>query len=100
MFTNFENPRSAEAIDPIDRYNIGGQYLMTIKNYKLSNLFRDVPSLQENCQTEVKQDAQLYNVSLIKWKKFSETVDEGVYLSFDYVTDIPGGLSPFFFPFF
>lgn len=104
VFTNFENPRSAEAIDPIDRYNIGGQYLMTIKNYKLSNLFRDVPSLQENCQTEVKQDAQLYNVSLIKWKKFSEkfseTVDEGVYLSFDYVTDIPGGLSPFFFPFF
>ena len=100
VFTNFENPRSAEAIDPIDRYNIGGQYLMTIKNYKLSNLFRDVPSLQENCQTEVKQDAQLYNVSLIKWKKFSETVDEGVYLSFDYVTDIPGGLSPFFLPFF
>lgn len=98
VFTNFENPRSAEAIDPIDRYNIGGQYLTTIKNYKLSNLFRDVPSLQENCQTEVKQDAQLYNVSLIKWKKFSE--DEGVYLSFDYVTDIPGGLSPFFFPFF
>lgn len=103
VFTNFENPRSAEAIDPIDRYNIGGQYLMTIKNYKLSNLFRDVPSLRENCQTEVKQDAQLYNVSLIKWKKFSETVDvigEGVYLSFDYVTDIPGGLSPFFVPFF
>lgn len=104
VFTNFENPRSAEAIDPIDRYNIGGQYLTTIKNYKLSNLFRDVPSLQENCQTEVKQDTQLYNVSLIKWKKFSEkfseTVDEGVYLSFDYVTDIPGGLSPFFFPFF
>ena len=100
VFTNFENPRSVEVIDPIDRYNIGGQYLMTIKNYKLSNLFRDVPSLQENCQTEVKQDAQLYNVSLIKWKKFSETVDEGVYLSFDYVIDIPGGLSPFFFPFF
>ena len=97
VFTNFEKPRSAEAIDPIDRYNIGEHYLITIKNYKLSNLFRDVPSLQESCQTEVKQDAKLYNVSLIKWKKFSETVDEGVYLSFDYVIDIPGGLSPFFF---
>jgi hypothetical protein len=99
VFTKFENPRSALEIEAIDRYNIGSQYLSATKNYKLSNLFTDVPQLVHDCKTDVSEDAQLFNVSLIKWKRFSETVDEGVFLTFDYISDIPGGLSPFFFPF-
>jgi len=107
VFTKFEQPRLVDTVEAIDRYNIGDRYLSTTKNYKLSNLFTDVPELQQNCKTEVSEDAQLFNVSLIKWKRFSETVDtyfpetagEGVYLTFDYIADIPGGLSPFFFPF-
>jgi hypothetical protein len=100
VFTQFETPRSALEVEAIDRYNIGGQYLSATKNYKLSNLFNDVPQLNQDCQTEVSEDAQLFNVSLIKWKRFSDNPEEGVYLTFDYVPDIPGGLSPFFFPFF
>jgi hypothetical protein len=100
VFTQFETPRLASQIEAIDRYNIGNQYLSATKNYKLSNLFADVPELNQDCKTDVSEDAQLFNVSLIKWKRFSETADEGVHLTFDYVSDIPGGLSPFFFPFF
>jgi hypothetical protein len=100
VFTQFETPRSAVQIEAIDRYNIGGQYLAATKNYKLSNLFADVPQLNQDCKTEVSVDTQLFNVSLIKWKRFSETADEGVFLTFDYISDIAGGLSPFFFPFF
>jgi hypothetical protein len=100
VFTNFETPRLTSQIEAINRYNIGSQYLTVIKNYKLSNLFIDVPELDQFCKTDVSEDVQLFNVSLIKWKRFSETSDEGVYLTFDYVLDIPGGLSPFFFPFF
>lgn len=99
VFTKFETPRLTGAIEAIDRYNIGGQYLATTKNYKLSNLFTDVPQLQQDCKTDVVADAQLFNVSLIKWKRFSENTEEGVHLTFDYLVDIPGGLSPFFFPF-
>jgi hypothetical protein len=99
VFTQFETPRSAVEIEAIDRYNIGSQYLTTTKNYLLSNLFNDVPQLNQDCEADVSQDARLFNVSLIKWKRFSETEELGVYLSFDYVTDITGGLSPFFFPF-
>lgn len=99
VFTQFETPRLTGEIEAIDRYNIGGQYLATTKNYKLSNLFIDVPQLQQDCKTNVSTDAQLFNVSLIKWKRFLETVEEGVHLTFDYLADIPGGLSPFFFPF-
>lgn len=99
VFTKFETPRSSLEIEAIDRYNIGGQYLSATKNYKLSNLFADVPQLNQDCKTDVSEDAQLFNVSLIKWKRFSETLEEGVYLIFDYVLDIPGGFSPFFFPF-
>ncbi|ADO00428.1 hypothetical protein WIV_gp085 [Wiseana iridescent virus] len=100
VFTQFESPRLAEEIEAIDRYNIGGQYLSATKNYKLSNLVADVPQLKQDCNSEVSDDAQLFNVSLIKWKRFSETADEGVYLTFDYISDIPGGLSPCFFPSF
>lgn len=100
VFTQFESPRLAKEIEAIDRYNIGGQYLSATKNYKLSNLVADVPQLRQDCKSEVSDDAQLFNVSLIKWKRFSETADEGVYLTFDYISDIPGGLSPFFFPSF
>ncbi|CCV02163.1 hypothetical protein IIV25_145R [Invertebrate iridovirus 25] len=100
VFTQFESPRLAKEIEAIDRYNIGGQYLSATKNYKLSNLVADVPQLRQDCNSEVSDDAQLFNVSLIKWKRFSETADEGVYLTFDYISDIPGGLSPFFFPSF
>jgi hypothetical protein len=100
VFTQFETPRSALQIEAIDRYNVGGQYLAATKNYKLSNLFADVPQLNQDCKAEVSVDAQLFNVSLIKWKRFSETADEGVFLTFDYISDIAGGLSPFFFPFF
>lgn len=100
VFTQFETPRLADTVEAIDRYTIGGQYLATTKNYKLSSLFADVPQLNQDCKTDVSEDAQLFNVSLIKWKRFSETVDEGVQLTFDYISDIPGGLSPFFFPFF
>lgn len=99
IFTNFETPRLATEIEAIDRYNIGGRYLSTTKNYRLSNLFADVPQLNQDCKTVVSEDAQLFNVSLIKWKRFSETTEEGVYLTFDYIADIPGGLSPFFFPY-
>lgn len=99
VFTNFEKPRLAEKIDVIERHNIGNLYLTTIKNYKLSNLFLDVPHIKEYCGGNITKDVQLYDVSLIKWKKFSETANEGVFLSFDYISDIPGGLSPFFFPF-
>lgn len=98
VFTHFETPRSALQIEAIDRYNIGSQYLSTTKNYKLSNLFTDVPQLVQDCKTSVSEDAQLFNVSLVKWKRFSETVEEGVYLSFDYISDIVGGLAPFFSP--
>lgn len=100
VFTRFEIPRLASQIEAIDRYNIGSQYLSTTKNYKLSNLFADVPQLNQDCKTDVSEDTQLFNVSLIKWKRFSESAEEGVQLTFDYVSDIPGGLSPFFFPFF
>jgi len=100
VFTQFESPRSALEIEAIDRYNIGSQYLSITKNYKLSQLFLDVPQLNQDCRVEVTEDAQLFNVSLIKWKRFSESAEEGVHLTFDYISDIPGGLSPFFFPFF
>lgn len=100
VFTQFESPRLAKEIEAIDRYNISGQYLSATKNYKLSNLIADVPQLRQDCNSEVSDDAQLFNVSLIKWKHFSKTGDEGVYLTFDYISDIPGGLSPFFFPSF
>lgn len=99
VFTWLETPRSALEIEAIDRYNVGSEYLMTTKNYLLSNLFNDVPQLNEDCKADVSRDARLFNVSLIKWKRFSETKEEGVHLTFDYITDIPGGLSPFFFPF-
>jgi hypothetical protein len=98
IFTKFETPRSALEIEAIDRYNIGDQYLSTTKNYKLSNLFIDVPQLKQDCNNEFSEDVQLFDVSLIKWKRFSETVDEGVHLTFDYLSDIPGGLTPIFFP--
>lgn len=98
VFTKFEYGRSIN-IDPIERHNIGSQYLSATKNYKLSNLFTDVPSLQMDCKTEIVEDAQLFDVSLIKWKKFSETVDEGVLLTFDYIPDPDGGLPPFIFPY-
>lgn len=111
IFTQFETQRLT-TIDPIERYNIGGQYLSATKNYKLSNLFNDVPQLNSDCKADVSEDAQLFNVSLVKWKKFSEVSSneiatalrnegqgsEGVLLTFDYVLDIPGGLTPFFFP--
>lgn len=99
VFTQFETPRLAAEVEAINRYNIGGQYLATTKNYKLSNLFTDVPELNQDCKTVVSEDAQLFDVSLVKWKRFSETSEEGVFLTFDYITDIPGGLSPFFFPY-
>lgn len=99
VFTFFETPRLTEAVEAIDRYNIGYQYLATVKNYNLSRLFTDVPEIKESCKSEISEDAQLFNVSLIKWKHFSETPEEGVYLSFDYIVDIHGGLAPFLFPF-
>lgn len=98
IFTNFETPRLTTEIEAIDRYNIGNLYLTIVKNYKLFNLLKDVPEISENCQFTVDEDVQLFDISLIKWKRFSE-VDEGVYLTFDYISDIVGGLSPFFFPF-
>jgi len=99
VFTQFEKPRLSEAVEAIDRYNIGKQYLSVTKNYKLSNLFNDVPELNQTCQNKVTKDkdSQLFNISLIKWKRFSETAEEGVLLTFDYIADIVGGLSPFFF---
>lgn len=97
VFTEFETPRLITQIDAIDRYNIGSQYLSVVKNYKLSNLISTVPDIRNDCMSDISEDAQLFNVSLIKWKKFSESAEEGVHLSFDYVPDIPGGLSPFFF---
>jgi hypothetical protein len=100
VFTVFENPRLTESIDVMERHTIGNVYLTTTKNYKLSTLFSDVPQLKDHCSSlKISKDVQLYDVSLIKWKRFSETSDEGVFLSFDYISDIPGGLSPFFFPF-
>lgn len=99
VFTKFETPRLASQIEAIDRYSISGQYLSTTKNYKLSNLFADIPQLNQDCKADVSEDAQLFNVSLIKWKRFSENAEEGVYLTFDYVPDILGGLPPVFYPF-
>jgi hypothetical protein len=97
VFTTFENPRLTKSVDAIERHTIGNTYLTTTKNYKLSNLYSDVPQLQEQCANlNILKDVQLYDVSLVKWKQFT---DEGVFLSFDYISDIPGGLSPFFFPF-
>ncbi len=98
IFTQFEDPRSAELVEAINRYNIGGQYLAATKKYKLSNLMSDVPELNDDCQHEIYEDAQLFNVSLIKWKHFTESAEEGVYLTFDYVSDILGGLPPIIFP--
>jgi hypothetical protein len=98
VFTKFEYGRTID-IDPIERHNIGSQYLSATKNYKLSNLFVDVPSLQMDCNTEIVEDAQLFDVSLIKWKKFTETSDEGVFLTFDYIPDPKGGLAPIIFPY-
>lgn len=99
IFTQFEIPRLTSEVEPIDRYQIASAYLSTTKNYKLSNLFSSTPQLKDDCKTDVSEDAQLFNVSLIKWKRFSETSEEGVQLIFDYILDIPGGFSPFFFPF-
>jgi hypothetical protein len=100
IFTKFESPRSALAVEAIDRYKVSDQYLSATKNYKLSNLFADVPQLNNVCQNDITQDedAQLFNVSLVKWKHFSETIEEGVYLTFDYVSDLEGGLAPILFP--
>jgi len=100
VFTEFEMPRSALKVEAIERYNMGKRYLSATKNYKLSRLFADVPQLNQDCKADVSQDVRLFNVSLVKWKRFSDTTDEGVYLAFDYIVDIPGGLSPFFFPSF
>lgn len=100
VFTKFENPRLSLEIEAINRYNIGNQYLTATKNYKLSNLFADVPELHQICKSDISQDSRLFNVSLIKWKRFSETSEEGVQLTFDYIIDVPGGLAPFFFPTF
>lgn len=100
VFTKFEVPRSATEIDAIDRYTIRGQYLSTTKNYKLSSLFADVPDLKQACGIDIAVDIQLYNVFLIKWKRFSESPDEGVHLTFDYILDTPGGLTSFLFPSF
>lgn len=99
VFTQFEKPRLAEEVRPINRFAVRQEYLSTTKKYKLSNLFTHVPQLAVDCKYDVQDDAQLFNVSLIKWKRFSETGDEGVSLTFDYISDIPGGLSPFFFSF-
>jgi hypothetical protein len=63
MFTQFETPRLTDTVEAIDRYNIGGQYLTTTKNYKLSR-FADVPQLNQDCKADVSEDAQLFNVSL------------------------------------
>jgi hypothetical protein len=99
VFTNFENPRSSQVIEAIDRYNTSALYLSTIKNYKLSDLFTDVPQLHHVCKANITNDTQLFDISLIKWKRFSESSEEGVYLTFDYVSDIKGGFLPFFFPY-
>lgn len=99
VFTRFETSRSSLEVEAIERYNIGKQYLETTKNYKLANLFQDAPQLDQDCKTDISQDVRLFDVFLIKWKQFSENTEEGVHLTFDYVIDIPGGFSPFFFPF-
>lgn len=98
VFTKFEYGRTID-IDPIERHNVGSKYLSATKNYKLSNLFVDVPSLQTDCKTEIAEDAQLFDVSLIKWKKFTETADEGVFLTFDYIPDPEGGFTSIIWPY-
>ena len=100
VFTEFENVRSAGQVDAFDRSDIGSQYLINVKNYKLSNLFKDVPSLTETCRANVSKDARLFNMSLVKWNNFSEITNngEGVIFEFDYTNDIIGGLKPFFLP--
>jgi hypothetical protein len=98
VFTTFESPRLAANVEALDRHYTSLQYLETTKTYKLSNLVADVPSLGDSCKKEVSADSQLFDVDLIKWKRFSNP-EEGVLLIFEYISDIPGGLSPFFFAF-
>lgn len=94
VFTKFEVQRSSTQVEAIDRYDIGWQYLSATKNYRMSSLFKDVPELTRECKAEISDDTRLFNVSLIKWRRFSQTSDNGVYLSFNYIIDIPGGLFP------
>jgi hypothetical protein len=98
VFTTFESPRLAANVEALDRYYTSVQYLEITKTYKLSNLVTDVPSLGDSCKKDVYVDAKLFDIELIKWKRFSNS-EEGVQLIFEYVSDLPGGLSPFFFAF-
>jgi hypothetical protein len=96
IFTAFESPRLSSNVAAVERYNVGDKYLSLVKNYTLSKLIADVPILRSQCsQAKVTRDAQLYNVSLIKWKHFSEPPDQGVFLTFDYNIDVAGGLTGF-----
>jgi hypothetical protein len=99
VFVGFETPRQADVVAAIDRHTIAARYLALTKTYTLTRLVKDVPSLQEACVNfTVAEDAQLYNVSLIKWKRFSETYEKGVHLTFDYNVDHDGRLPPYFIP--
>lgn len=91
VFTAFETPRLASKVDAIERRSIIDVYLLTVKNYTMRRLISDVPALSSVCaripNIEVSADPQLFNVSLVKWKQFSNTNDKGVFLTFDYFAD-------------
>lgn len=92
-FTFFEQGRQYELVQPTERHVVKKQFLKIAKHFKISDLASNIPELQQYCSQYITKDALLFNVDIIKWKKFS--TDEGVNLSFDYIPDPEGGLSCF-----
>lgn len=89
VFTSFETPRLTSNVTPMDRRAVVKAYMQTVKHYNLNRLIHDVPSLLFSCSKEWVEDSdpQLFNVSLIKWKYFSSSSAQGVFLTFDYFVD-------------
>lgn len=95
-FTKFDYARDIST-DPIERHKVSDDYMSAVKNYRISNLFNDVPTAKQICQPQLSEDVRLFDVNLLKWKMFDNKL--GVTLAFSYILDMRGGLSFFILPY-
>lgn len=88
-FTEFDNYRN-KRVNPIERHLYSDRYTSTIKNYKISNLFSDIPKVKLICNPIQELNFRLFNVNLVEWETIFN--NNGVELLFTYISDPDGGL--------
>jgi hypothetical protein len=93
-FNKFDAGRQAKLVDPMERHTVKKTYLDIVNAFTILKLTEAVPDIIEKCKSKCTTNTPLYNVRLIKWKEFDNS-QNGINMSFVYIPDTLGGLSPY-----